>query len=136
MTPTILAPAVTIMLAVATSGTAQTVEIDAILTEALEDQLLMQTCSATLDTQTVTLLVSNYQDTASEVVERLDAIGFGSPLLEQMRTLSETGLYRLPDSSTFGEVLALCNANPDWSQRLMRFEIFDPRRELDNLGIR
>lgn len=136
MTPSVLAPAIAIMLAVAAPVTAQTAEIDAILTEALEDQLLMQTCSATLGTQTVTLLVSNYRDMASEVVERLDAIGYRSPLLEQMRTLSETGLYRLPDSSTFGEVLALCNANPDWSQRLSRFEMFDPRRELDSRGFR
>lgn len=112
---------------VAVSAEAQSHEqravVDGVLKEVIEEQRLIHTCGATFDPRGVTLMDNFWQDMFAETIEWLELNELSSPTISEFAELGTAASLRMSDETPFGEVISLCQANPEWSQKMGRMEV-------------
>jgi len=101
----------------------QTIVVDRILTEVIEEQRLFNTCGATLDPRSVELIDKHWQDMATETLDWLKLNGLNSETISEFAQLTTAFSIRLPDQTPFGEVISYCKANPEWMRKMAKFEM-------------
>ena len=103
--------------------------IDAVLDPAFAAQTVFHTCAA-ISPNDYAFVSDTWAKTMDRVAKTLQDGGIAAERIETLTAAGQSQALTLPDSTPFGEVRALCTANPDWMMNSSAFSTIGLIRDL------
>lgn len=102
---------------------------DAVLDPAFAAQTIFHTCAA-LSPNDYAFVSDTWAKTMERVTKTLQDGGITAERLATLTAAGQSRMLTLPDTTPFGEVRALCAANPDWMMNSSGFSTIGLIRDL------